>query len=125
MIYIFAKSRVWLLSGLADPELSCFKLESEHQNNAALDGSASTSHASAGSHRTPWKMLVAFPSSGLTHAPGNLPGTLESTRFTCSLHSEGTILCRQMSTILPLSLSSSLFFQLLVKSGFVIAVPIS
>lgn len=33
----FAKSRVWWLSGLTDHEMSCFRLESEHPNNAVLD----------------------------------------------------------------------------------------
>lgn len=38
MMYIFAKNRVWLLRGLVNHEMSCLRLESEHQNNAVLEG---------------------------------------------------------------------------------------
>lgn len=37
MIYTFAKNRVWLLHSLAHREMSCLRLESEHQNNAILE----------------------------------------------------------------------------------------
>lgn len=78
MMHIFAKDRVWLLRGLADHEMSCVRLESEHQNNATLEGGCQqSSHFCQIQLYSSWEHQKVFSSLCLVMTPKIFSAKLE------------------------------------------------